>query len=349
LEEGGTGMAFEIKKSSSGEGRNLANLIRISAIGGGALVLLVAQVAASPSIISSGGTLIDYLVKMITSVTSIGLIAAGTTLVIITGKIDISTGQLMMITAIFACSVATEFSKVMNPAVAGAFAILIPLAIGLACGAFNGLLIGVLRLNDFVVTMSTMYIFQGIIVIFNNGRAVLAPQLPIFSFIGHGKILGIPFPIIILAIVCLILGFVLHKTVFGRRLFAVGGNPTAARFSGINSRMVVFAAYTITGLMAALAGVFVASWTNSSDRLLGTGKEFNAITAIVLGGAALSGGIGTMWGTVLGVIFMGALEMFYIQFGISVMMQWFVKGTFMLAVIYINSLLEASQSKRKSA
>jgi ribose transport system permease protein len=145
------------------------------------------------------------------------------------------------------------------------------------------------------------------------------------------------------------LGFILHRTVFGRKIYAVGGNPLAARFSGIDSRYVVFIAYAVAGFMAGLSGVFVGSWTNSADLLMGTGKEFNAITAVVLGGAALSGGTGTMGGTVLGVLFMGALEMFYIQFNITVMMQWLIKGVLMISVIYINGALEASQSRRKSS
>jgi ribose/xylose/arabinose/galactoside ABC-type transport system permease subunit len=342
-------MTPSIKAIKHDSGRSMANEIRAVVIGGGIVVLMVAQIAVSPSILMSAGTLINYIIKLVLSVTSIGLIASGVTLVIITGNNDISTGSIMMISAIMSCTMATNFSAAMNPVVAGILAVLIPLMVSVLCGAFNGLLVGVLKLNAFVITMSTMYAFQGLIMLYNNGRAVWAPKIPVFSFIGHASFFIIPFPIIMLGISFLLLGFILHRTVYGRNVFAVGGNSMAARFSGIDSRKVIFTAYIIAGFMAGLSGVFVGSWTSSADLLMGTGKEFNAITAVVLGGAALSGGTGTMGGTVLGVLFMGALEMFYIQFNVSVMMQWLIKGLLMLAVIYINGMLEASQSRRKSA
>jgi ribose/xylose/arabinose/galactoside ABC-type transport system permease subunit len=335
-----------IKQNS---GRSMANEIRAVVIGGGIIVLMVAQIAVSPSILMNAGTLINYIIKLVLSVTSIGLIAAGVTLVIITGNNDISTGSIMMVSAIMSCTMATDFSAAMNPLAAGILAVVLPLLVSMLCGALNGLLVGVLKLNAFVITMSTMYAYQGLIMLYNSGRAVWAPKIPVFSFIGHANFFIIPFPIILLGMSFLALGFILHRAVYGRRVFAVGGNPMAAKFSGIDSRKVVFIAYVIAGFMAGLSGVFVGSWTNSADLLMGTGKEFNAITAVVLGGAALSGGTGTMGGTVLGVLFMGALEMFYIQFNVSVMMQWLIKGLLMLAVIYANGMLEASQSRRKSA
>ncbi|MDR1587188.1 MAG: ABC transporter permease [Treponema sp.] len=342
-------MLFKVPAIKRDSGRNMANEIRAVVIGGVLVVMIAAQIAVSPNILISAGTLLDYFIKLMMSVTSIGLIAAGVTLVIITGNNDISSGSIMMVAAIMSCTIAKDLSETMNPAFVGVLAVLVPLIVGLLCGAFNGLLVGVLKLNAFVTTMSTMYAYQGLVMLYNSGKAVWAPDLPVFSFIGHARLFFIPFPIILLALSFMALGFILHRTVFGRKIYAVGGNPLAARFSGIDSRYVVFIAYTAAGLMAGLSGVFVGSWTNSADLLMGTGKEFNAITAVVLGGAALSGGTGTMGGTVLGVLFMGTLEMFYIQFNISVMMQWLIKGILMIAVIYINGALEASQNRRKSS
>jgi ribose/xylose/arabinose/galactoside ABC-type transport system permease subunit len=313
------------------------------------IIMMAAQIIVSPSIMMNAGTFINYIIKLIMSVTSVGLIAAGVTLVIMTGNNDISTGSIMMMAAIMSCTMASKFSKVMSPEAAGTLAVLIPLTVGALAGAFNGFLVGILKLNAFITTLSTMYAYQALVMLYNNGRAVWSPKLPVFSFIGHARFFIIPFPIIMLALAFIILGFILHRTVFGRKIFAVGGNAMAARFSGIDSRRIVFIAYTIAGLMAGLSGVFVGSWTNSADLLMGTGKEFNAIIAVVLGGVALAGGTGTMGGTVLGVLFMGALEMFYIQFNISVMMQWLIKGVLMIAVIYVNGVLESAQGRKKAS
>ena len=336
------------KKKGLGAGRNLASEIRAAVLIAAMIVMFVAQVMVSPSILMNGATLYNYIIKLIMSVTSVGFIASAVTLVIITGNNDLSTGAIMTITAIMSCTMSSQYVESMGESGAAVMAIALPLIVGILCGALNGFLVGVLKLNAFVSTMSTMYAFQGLAILYNGGLTAWAKPLPLFSFVGNGRVLGLPFPILLLALSFIVLGFILHKTVFGRKLFAVGGNSLAAHFSGIDSRIIVFLAYVITGLMSGVAGVFVGSWTQTGDMLMGIGKEFNAITSVVLGGATLSGGVGTMGGTIIGVFFMGVLEMFYVQFNVSIMLQWLIKGLLLLLVIYINSLLEASRNRRKS-
>ena len=114
----------------------------------------------------------------------------------------------------------------------------------------------------------------------------------------------------------------------------------AAKYSGIDSRKIVVMAYVIAGAMAGVAGVFIASYTNSGDMLMGVGKEFDAIIAVVLGGALLTGGAGSIMGTALGALFLGTLEMFYVQFNVNINVQWVIRGLLMLAVILMNGMIE---------
>lgn len=114
----------------------------------------------------------------------------------------------------------------------------------------------------------------------------------------------------------------------------------AAKFSGIDSRKIVIMSYMIAGAMAGVAGVFIASYTNSGDMLMGVGKEFDAIIAVVLGGALLTGGAGSILGTALGALFLGTLEMFYVQFNVNINVQWVIRGTLMLVVILMNGMIE---------
>jgi ribose/xylose/arabinose/galactoside ABC-type transport system permease subunit len=304
------------------------------------IVMMAGQVMVSPNIVKSGLSLYSYLVKCILTIESTALIACGVTFVIVCGKNDLSTGFLMQLAASVACVITTKHYGTIGDGALSVLAIIIPLAVGAFVGLVNGVLVAVFDLNAFVTTLGTAYIIQAAHVLFNGGGTVYPKALALFQFIGKGRIAEIiSFPIILLIIIFLLWGFVLHKTTLGRKVFAVGGNPVAAKFSGIDSRKIVLLAYIIAGAMAGLAGVFVASYSNSGDMLMGVGKEFDAIIAVVLGGALLTGGAGSILGTALGAIFLGVLNMFYVQFDISISVQWVIRGTLMLVVILANGLL----------
>lgn len=316
----------------------------------GALVLIIlAQFIKTPAIMSSPLTVYNYLIKMVLSIASVAFIAAGVTFVIVTGNNDLSTSSTLMLTVIMSCTITQKYYAALGPDGASMLALTVPLLVGLCCGLVNGVLVGIFKVNSFVATLGTQYAIMGVNILYNGGMTASAKDgLSVFSFIGRGQVFGISFPLILLLICFLVLGLILHKTVFGRKIFAVGGNDEAARFSGIKSSRVVLAAYVIAGVMSSVAGIFMASYTQTGDMLLGAGKEFNAIIAVVLGGAAMSGGSGRMSGTLLGALFLGTLDMFYIQFGITYMWQWVIRGALMLVVIYINDRLEDAKGRRKS-
>lgn len=332
---------------NQGRGFSSADKIRIVVLFTVMALLFVAQIVISPIIVQSSASFFNYIFKTIISVASVGFVAAAVTLVIITGNNDLSTGAIMTLTAMMSCSFTKSFYDSCGPVGSVLIAIFLPVLIGGVCGMVNGVLVGVLGLNAFVSTMSTMYVFQGIAILFNGGMTENAKRSAVYTWFGRGTIFSIPVPIIMLGLAFAVLGFVLHKTVAGRKIYAVGGNRVAAKFSGIDSRKVIVGVYILAGLLSGVAGVFIGSWTLNADMLLGTGKEFNAITAVVLGGAPMSGGVGNMLGTVLGVLFMGVLEMFYVQFDVSIMMQWVIRGTMLLVVIYLNGLIEQRKVRRK--
>ena len=325
-----------------GHNRLLApQYIRYYILIAGILMMLVAQCVVSPNILKSGAAAYSYLVRCIVSVESTALIASGVMFVIVCGKNDLSTGCTMQLAASVACIVTGKYCSSLGDGPAAVLAILLPVAVGMVFGLFNGILVGVFRLNAFVSTLGVAYIIQAVHVLYNGGGTVYPKSLPLFRFVGKGKIGAmISFPVILVALVYLFWGFVLHKTTFGRKVFAAGGNPVAAKYSGIDSRKIVVMAYVIAGAMAGVAGVFIASYTNSGDMLMGVGKEFDAIIAVVLGGALLTGGAGSIMGTALGALFLGTLEMFYVQFNVNINVQWVIRGLLMLAVILMNGMIE---------
>lgn len=313
------------------------------------IALVAAQIIKTPAILTSFATVYGYLISTILSVASIAFIAAGVTFVVVTGNNDLSTSSTLMLTVIMSCTLTEQLYARMGDVGASVVALLVPLVVGGLCGLLNGLLIGPLRLNAFVTTLGTQFAIIGINILYNGGLTAQArPGLNVFSYIGRGKLFGISFPVILLFASYILLGFILHKTTFGRKVFAVGTNREAARFSGINPGRIVLIAYVIAGVMSGVAGAFMASYTQTGDMLLGAGKEFNAVIAVVLGGAVMSGGSGKMSGTLLGSLFLGTLEMFYIQFGIPYTWQWVFRGTLMLVVIIINDKLERSRGRKKA-
>ena len=326
-----------------------SQMIRIFILLGATILMFAAQCIKAPNILVNGASVYNYLIRTIMGIESVAIIAVGVTFVIIAGNNDMSTASLYQFSAVMACTITARLNESCGPVGASLLAIVLPLLTGLLVGIVNGWLVGTMHLNSFVGTLGMSYTIQGINVLFNGGRTANASKLPLFRFIGQYRLFGnFPFAVVLLFVLIIVFGLILSRTVFGRKVYAVGGNSTAAQFSGINSRKVVMATYMISGCMAAIAGIFVASWTSTGDMLMGQSKEFNAINTVVLGGSLLSGGVGSMAGTAVAALFLGMLEMFYTQFNISDMAQWFFRGLLMLAVIFINGLLERPSKGGKS-
>jgi ribose/xylose/arabinose/galactoside ABC-type transport system permease subunit len=268
----------------------------------------------------------DNLTSMIRSVSVIGIMACAVTLVMVTGNIDLSLGWMI---GLGACICAANSANT-------TLAILLPILVCGVCGAFNGLLVGKLKLNAFITTLGTMYIFQGIAYLYANAQTttmVGSGGSTVLKFLGQGNLLGIPVPVWIFFLMAVIFGFVLARTSFGTRVYAVGSSAIVSRFSGISSGNVVFLAYLLGGLVTGVASVILFSKVMATQVYSGAGLEFSVLSGIVLGGTSVTGGKGSVAGTVLGVIFVGILLNGFTLMGLSANVQYVAQGLILLIAI----------------
>ena len=259
-----------------------------------------------------------------------GIIAVGMTFVIITGGIDLSVGSLVALTSVVACSFA-------HP---GEFSVLFPLAIGLVVGLFGGFLNGFIiakkHIAPFIVTLGMMTIARGLALVYTNGRPVINLS-DNFNNIGGGYLAGIPIPILIFGLVALFGFFILKYTRFGRYIYAVGGNEESARIAGINTKAIIMGVYTITGFLSGLAGIVLSLRVMSGSPAIGQGYELDAIAAVVIGGSSLNGGVGSIGGTVLGVLIIGVMNNGLDLLNVSSYWQQIVKGIIIIIAVLLDS------------
>ncbi|MCQ2508444.1 MAG: ribose ABC transporter permease [Dorea sp.] len=256
-----------------------------------------------------------------------GLIAFGMTGVILTGGIDLSVGSTLAIsTAVCASMIANG--------IPAAIAMLAALVLGTLLGAVSGFLITKGRLQPFIATLITMSVYRGATMIYTDGKPIsgLGDHF-VLKFIGKGNIAAIPFPAILLLIVFAIFFFVLNKTTFGRKVYAVGSNAKCAQLVGVNINKTKLIIYSVSGLMASLSGLILLSRLNSAQPTLGTGYEMDAIAATALGGTSMSGGRGRITGTLVGVLIIAVLNNGLNILGVSSYYQDVIKGIVILVAV----------------
>jgi len=274
---------------------------------------------------------------IITQVSINAILAFGVTFVIITGGIDLSLGSIVAVAGVSAAMLAHPDSyPLLVPVFAGLFA-------GLLIGAFNGFIITKSKIAPFIVTLGTMTIGRGLALILSNGRPV-SNLSDSFVFIGSGKILGIPVLIIILIIMFILCSVILNKTILGRYVYAVGGNEQAARASGINVSQVKIAVYSISGLLAGLAGILLTSRITTGQPNAGAGFELDAIAAVVIGGTSTTGGKGSMTGTLIGVLLIGVINNSLDLLNVTSYYQQVVMGSIIIGAVVLDSLNHKSNS-----
>lgn len=296
-----------------------------------ALIVMVALINTQTEYFFSGRNIFNIGQNMAV----VGLIAVGMTFVIVSAGLDISVGSIAGCASVVCALVVTQLGSV-------AGGVLLGVSIGIALGLVNATIISILRVNPVVATLATFSAFRGVaFLIAPGGRSigVLDPQL---GYLGSGRILqfgdfpGIPIAFIILVIVAVSAHFVMTSTVFGRSIYAMGGNPIAARLAGINLTKMRYSIYAISGSLAGLAGVIVTARTSSGQPASGTqGLELEAITAVFLGGALLAGGKGTIVGTVLAVLLLAILSNGMNLLGIPTFYQLVAKGLLLVIAVAI--------------
>jgi ribose transport system permease protein len=295
-----------------------------------ALILYVIAVAIiAPKI--TGGTFLtwDNIIQIFRKQTYVGIMACAVTLIIITGNIDLSVGSVLSLTA---CVAANSLQHGLFAAIA------VPILVGGLCGLANGLFVSRLKLNPFITTLGTGSIFGALAILYVNGYIVPSNENPgvvkAFESVGQSDLFGIiPMPLVIMLVVVLVFAFLLQRTVFGTQLYAIGSNPTAAHLSGVNTARNVAITYTLSGLMTGLAGVIMISRIMSAQPQVGSGKEMDVILAVVLGGTSILGGKGSIWGTVIGFVFIGFLTSGFMFMGMSTYIQWVIEGVILIAAL----------------
>lgn len=288
------------------------------------LVIFMIVVAPNFTTVSNG-----FNIARAVSINAV--LAAGMTLVILTGGIDLSVGSIVGVSGVVSILLWNNGSP---PVVA----VLGGIAVGALAGLINGVLVAYLALPAFIVTLGAMTYLRGTAYALTDARPLIAEGDLGFRLIGTGNIAGIPSPVIIMVIVYLVLWFVLERTRFGRHVYAVGGNAEAARLAGIKVKRVLTRVYVVAGLTAGLAGVMFAARVDSGQPRAGEGYELDAIAAVVLGGTSLAGGRGRIHGTFIGALIMGVLSNGLTLMNVPFFSQLVVKGIVIVLAVGIDSL-----------
>lgn len=256
-------------------------------------------------------------------------LACGMLMVIILGGIDLSVGSIIALSGCIAAGCVSRYELPIFVAVIAG------ILIGLIVGMFNGAVIALTTIPPFIVTLATMNIAKGLAYVYTGGSPVRVVTKE-WQFIGAGYVGPFPTPVIILIFVLIITALILNKTKLGRHIYAVGGNPMAASFSGINTVKVKFLVHTYSGIMAGLAGVVLASRMYSGQPTAGDGAEMDAIAAVVVGGTSMAGGSGKIGGMIIGGLIIGVLNNGLNLLNVNSFWQYVVKGIVILLAVFID-------------
>jgi len=258
------------------------------------------------------------------------VIAFGMTLTILLGGIDLSVGSILAVSSVLA-------AMIMTGGHGAVLAVAVAILAGAAMGALNGVVIAKGKVAPFIATLGMMTLLRGLALVFANGSPISGFSSNFFATLGDGYVARlIPVPVVLMLAMFAVFWFVLGRTVFGRHVYATGGNAEAAKLSGVNTDRVQILVYTVSGAMAALAGVVLTSRLDSAQPTAGAGYELDAITAVVLGGTSLAGGRGWIFGTLVGALLIGVLNNGLNLMGVSAFYQQVVKGSVILLAVLLD-------------
>lgn len=299
---------------------------------GALIVLIIAFSLASENFFTFSN------IKGILLATSVnGILAIGVTFVIITGGIDLSIGTVMTFSSVMAAVVIT------NEGLPVGLGVLVGIGTGALCGLINGVVIARMKVPPFIATLGMMYIAKGLALIISELRPIYFNETPVFRDIAMGSVLGsvipdfdIPNAVLVMFGAALLAGFILSRTILGRYTFSLGSNEEATRLSGVNTVGWKTAVYALGGAFAGLGGVVMASRLNSAQPALGQGYELDAIAAVVIGGTTLSGGEGSIMGTIIGAFVMSVLVNGLRIMSVPQEWQTVVTGAILVGAVYMD-------------
>jgi ribose transport system permease protein len=308
---------------ASGLRARLPGLIRIYGIIATLVLLLIVVTAGNPAFLS-----IHNIFNMLSEWAPAGIMAVGMTFVILTGGFDLSIASGYSLCAVVAAYVGQTHA----PLIAFTAAI----AVGLGFGLANGLLVAVVRINPFITTVGTGFIITGISLVMTQ-NAAFSVNNDDFGVLGAGQWYGVPYSGMLLILFLLMFGFILACTVYGEAIYAIGGNYEASRLSGIRVRTVVASSYVLLGGCVGLAGSIAASQLSSAQANLDPGVIFDVLTIVVVGGTSLSGGVGAMWRTAVGLGIIATISNGFVLLNISPYYQSIIKGTIIVSALALDT------------
>ena len=315
-----------LKRFASAVGGN--NLVLIGAI----IVVFILFTAINPNYLTW-----TNFVNLLVAASLVGIVAVGHTYLIIAGQNDLSPGSLCAF-----CGVAVALFLQWGLPIP--VAILLTLGCGVLCGLFNAWMVNCIKLEAFIATLVTQTMVRGFAQLICDGRPVAISNQS-FVKIGTARFLSIPVSVWITIVAFIIFGFILAKTRFGRSIYAIGGSAEAARLAGLNPRRIVTVSFIIIGVLTAIGGVVFAARMNTGQPTAGVNLEFDAITAVILGGVSFAGGVGSMFGTVLGVLLIQAFGTGLIMVNVPSFWQSVAKGALLLAALTFDDIRKERREK----
>lgn len=281
----------------------------------------------------------NYIISvMLKNIVEIGMVALPMTMIIVTGGIDLSVGNIMVLSCMLGGMAAAGTGN-------GIVGVLVTVVVGAVCGLINGLMIAKAKISEMITTLATMYLFLGLARGISGGDSVYSFDFA--GWCGNTMIGPLPIQIIFYAVLAVVFVIILQKSTFGRKLFAIGLNKNAAKYAGINTEKIQLIIYTVTGLVCALAAFIFLGRFTSVKYDAGTNFNLKVITIVVLGGTSINGGIGDMKGTLLGTLIIATLNSGLTVMNIPIDVQTVVQGVVLLISLIAFSIVQTRAKKKK--
>ena len=281
------------------------------------------------SIVNSAFFTKNNILNIVKQGSIVSIVAIGQTMCLITGGMDLSSGSIMALAGVTSASFGmidnTNYSMVL----------LMALGVGTICGLINGMIVAYGNVPAFITTLGMQQVVRGMALLITNAKPVFGLS-DTYTFLGNGKIFGVPVLAIVMLIVTVIFEFLLSCTKFGRHIYAVGGNELSAQISGLNVRKIKLLVYSCTGLLTGLAGLLLAGRIKSGTPTMGEGYELDAIAGAVIGGVSTTGGIGTVYGAVIGSLLMTMISNGLDLLNVTAYYQQIVKGAIIVLTVFVD-------------
>lgn len=316
-------------------GTKLKSIAKMEQIG--LIIALMIMAIIFTSLTGNKYIQVDNIINILIASSIVGLVVIGESYLLISGQVDLSPGSVSAFSGVL---VSLLLSKGLNMWVA----IPIVVVVGMFIGYGNSLMVNKLKFEPFIATLASMSIFRGLAYILCGGKSIFI-QNQFFLKLGVGRVFNIPIPVIIFIFLFIVFGVVLARTRFGRNVYMVGGNANAARLAGINAEKLRAKLFIMTSALAALGGCILASRMSSGQPSASEGLEFDAVTAVVLGGIAMGGGVGTMGGALIGLFIMQGFNNGLMILNVQSFWQIVARGLLLIAALSFDYIRNAKKSK----